>query len=603
MLLTLFDVVVKNFFGSETRIKPGFLEITLKLSKLWGILAYMTTTKKMMGIYCRISRLKEDGKDKSIHDQKQLGIELANKLGYDYSLYIDEGLSAASDNIEDRPEFKRFMDDMAQDTFHAIFGYDQSRFERNPMVRNVFVATVREHVKEYYTEIDGLVDLHDPQVEFISNIMSAINQYQVTMTSHKVKSVLKRNAREGRAQGLPPYGYSTDENGFIVVDEEEGSVIRRIFDLTLKGHGTRVIANKLNDDNILTRYAKHGEGVIKIKNRYTEEIVLKDKKEIKWSPNTIRTILRNSWFIGERNYKGEVLKVPSIVSEKDWGLVQDLLDNRTNKSKQTYEYLLKGKLRCAKCGRNYYGRTRKDKSDHTYICSSRRTTGGNCGNRGINIDRLEELVWYRIINSPLFLKALKRDFNFSGDKKNDNSEKLETVNKALKAVEERRKRIVTAYSNGVLEESDLQGQLVEITTEKARLEGEIEVIESKQVITNISGEMISQYEDFQMRLNHFRDNLTFEERREIIHLFVKNIKIDYDDEVGGYHLDIDYLIHPSEFDKDYPEDYGNGDHKLMPKRELTTPFSSYTPDTVWCGLRKGLSVTRPVLLVSIPATE
>lgn len=540
----------------------------------------MKTTKGLLGIYCRISRLKEEGKDKSIHDQKQLGIELANKLGYDYTLYIDEGLSAASDNIEDRPEFKRFMDDMEGDKFHAIFAIDQSRFERNPLVHHVFVATVREHVKEYYTDVDGLLDLNDPQTVLMSDMVSVFNKYHVTLTKHKVKSVLKRNAREGKTQGLPPYGYTTDDNGYIIVDEEESNVIQRIFEMTLKGYGTRSISNKLNDDKILTRYAKYGEGTIKIKNKYTEQIRLVQKKDVKWSPNTIRGILRNSWLIGERKYVDEVLEVPSIVSKKDWDKVQDLLNNRTNKSKQAYEYLLKGKLRCARCERNYYGRTRKDKSDHAYICSSKRLTGGNCGNRGINIDRLEDLVWYRIINSPLFLKALKRDFNFEGSQKNDYSEKLESLNEALKVVEERRKRIVTAYSNGVLEEEDLQLQLSEITSERKRLEEEIKLYQSKQEVVSISADTITQYENFQKRLNHFRDNLTFDEKREIVNLFIENISIDYDDEVKGYNLDIEYKIHPSEFDNIYPEENGYSENALMERKEPTAHLGSYTSDTV-----------------------
>ena len=61
-----------------------------------------------LGIYCRISKVK-DGNDLSIPDQKQKGIKKAKELGLPYELYIDEGISGASDKIEDRPEFARFI--------------------------------------------------------------------------------------------------------------------------------------------------------------------------------------------------------------------------------------------------------------------------------------------------------------------------------------------------------------------------------------------------------------------------------------------------------------------------------------------------------------
>ena len=81
-----------------------------------------------LGIYCRISRAK-DGNDLSIPDQKQKGIKKAKELGLPYELYIDEGISGASDTIEDRPQFARFIADISNGTLSAVYAYDQSRFD------------------------------------------------------------------------------------------------------------------------------------------------------------------------------------------------------------------------------------------------------------------------------------------------------------------------------------------------------------------------------------------------------------------------------------------------------------------------------------------
>ncbi len=569
------------------------------MSPVPGSFVFMKNSTKTIGIYCRISRLKGEGKDKSINDQKLLGIAQADKLGYHYELYIDEGLSAASDDINDRPEFKRLLDDMKEGKLHAIYAYDQSRFERNPQIHHVFVGTVKEHIKEYYTEIDGLVDLNDPQVVLMANMVSIFNQYHVTMTKHKVKSVLNRNAREGKAHGIIAYGYSKDKSGYLIIDDEESKVVQRIYDLSLKGFGTRAIANQLNQDGVPTRYNKIGIGVITVKNKYTGVPNSIPKASVKWAQNTIRTILRNPWYKGERVYKGEPIRVPAIISQQKWDKVQENLPKRTNSSTVKYDYLMKGKLRCGRCGRNYYGRSRKDKSDHVYMCSSRRIKDGNCGNRGINIDKLDEFIWYRIINSSLFLKVLKRDFSFNENKGRTIEIKIVQKKNEIAKMDQVRKRLITAYSNGVFEEEDLQKQLGELTAQRNKIYADLEILESQMKAFKHSTEILSSYHGFQQKLTHFRENLTFEEKQSIVDMFIENVVIAYNDDLKGYDLDITYVIHPSEFDKEYPEDYGNAKLCFM---ERSSTKSNITSEMVWCGFRKGLLTTRPASLPILPAT-
>src|ERR1035437_3865066 len=115
-----------------------------------------------LGIYCRISRAK-DGNDLSIPDQKQKGIKKAKELGLPFDLYVDEGKSGASDKIEDRPEFERFIADVMNGKLSAVYAYDQSRFERNPKVRFAINEIFKKNNVDYYTELDGMVDLNDPQ--------------------------------------------------------------------------------------------------------------------------------------------------------------------------------------------------------------------------------------------------------------------------------------------------------------------------------------------------------------------------------------------------------------------------------------------------------
>ena len=80
----------------------------------------------MLGIYCRISRLKEEGKDRSIDDQQKTGIEFAEKNNLEYKVYIDEGLSGTKP-VNERPALSEMLDGIADGLITSVFVYDQSR--------------------------------------------------------------------------------------------------------------------------------------------------------------------------------------------------------------------------------------------------------------------------------------------------------------------------------------------------------------------------------------------------------------------------------------------------------------------------------------------
>jgi DNA invertase Pin-like site-specific DNA recombinase len=88
----------------------------------------------MLGIYCRISRLKEDEKDRSIEDQQKTGIEFAKKSNLAYKIYVDEGISGTKP-VSERPALSNLLDDIAEGLIKSVFVYDQSRLERNPQIR------------------------------------------------------------------------------------------------------------------------------------------------------------------------------------------------------------------------------------------------------------------------------------------------------------------------------------------------------------------------------------------------------------------------------------------------------------------------------------
>ncbi|MFV8376010.1 recombinase family protein [Flavobacterium sp. LB1P71] len=493
-----------------------------------------------LGIYCRISRIK-DGNDLSIADQQQKGMAKADELGIPYELYIDEGLSGASESISDRPEFERFIGDVANNTLSHVFAYDQSRFERNPQIRFVINNLFKKHNVTYITQMNGLVDLHDPQSEFFGDLLSVINKFHVTTTKIKVKSALRLRVKEGKTRGILPYGYTKDDNDFMIVDETEAVIVRRIYQMSLEGIGTRTISETLNNEGVPTRYNTMGSGTVSVKNKYTGIVSTRKKKDVKWAPNTITNIIKNTIYKGDRLYSGIITKLPAIFATEYWDKVNYHLPlNRNNTGKKVeYRYLLKGLIRCGVCGRNMYGRKREEKHDNHYMCSSKRIKGENCGNRSINIDRIEYFIWQNLFYECGLRDKIKKEFHFDDKEINRLSNNLVLINKSNDSLNTERQRAIDLVIKGIISENDIANNLKDIDNKINT--NNIIINENKQKLFALenSNKIVTKHEnDFET----FNKVTTFERKRNIINDFISNIDILYLADKGEYKIDIDFKI-------------------------------------------------------------
>lgn len=420
----------------------------------------------MLGIYCRISVAKDEGKDRSINDQEQLGIELAEKLNLSYKVYKDEGLSGTLP-IDERPAFSSLIDEVYSGLITKVYVLDQSRLERSPEVRFAVNKVFKENNVELYTD-NGLVQ-NDIESEFAGDLMSVINNFYTKITSKKIKSVLKRNAQEGRRFAILPYGYSADNDKMLVVNEIESLVIKRIFKLSLDGVGTNKIAELLNADNVPTRY-NGMSGTISTKDKYDKRITTREKSSVQWSGNSIRGILNNTIYKGLRKWGKDYYSAPAIFEDNYWNKVNENLKNNRNNSGKVVDhlYLLKGLLRCGKCGRNYYGRTRVSKKDNYYMCSSKRLKHENCGNRSINIEVMDKLIWTMFRGEDKLALLIQEYFknNSSEDVKKDLKSKVISTEVKIKQLDKDKERLLDLILSGAIESGDVKTRMDKIRSEK-----------------------------------------------------------------------------------------------------------------------------------------
>ena len=495
----------------------------------------------MLGIYCRISREKEEGKNVSIPDQKKKGIAMAKELRIDYKIYVDEGISGTLP-VSERPSFSKLLEDIAEDKITHLYAVDQSRIERSPETRIVVNTMLKKKGIRMFTDMEGEIDLHDPQQSMVGDIMSAFNKFFVDITTKKVKSALLFRVEEGKAHSsILPYGYTKDEGGYLIIDEEEAEVVKKIYELSLKGKGQRSIAEWLDDHNIPTRYNKIGKGTMTTKNKYTGEKTITNKKDIKWAGKTVQGIIKNPIYKGERLYRGKTYAVSAIVSKAYWQEVNDnLKKNANSKSGNTpkYDYLLKGVLRCGKCGRNYYGRTRANRKDHFYMCSSKRYKGQSCGQRSINIDVIENIIWTEIFLDPDNVEKIHNEvFKNSNTDKSLLFEDKKIYEGKITDLENRKGKAVEYLLDGKIKPEDIQTKIDSLKNEIEK--NKKQLLETNKQIENIGIEEkeIKDIGDFMANVSSAQ---TFQEKKEILNGLLKNIVLHHKEKDDSWVIELKY---------------------------------------------------------------
>lgn len=491
----------------------------------------------MLGIYCRISQLKE-GTDRSIDDQAKAGISLANKLNVPYILYTDEGLSGTL-NINDRPQLSQLINDIVSGNIDKVYVYDQSRLERSPEARFQLNKIFDEFKIDLYTD-GGLVG-KDIESEFSGDLMSIINSYYVKVTSQKIKRVLKGNAENNRVHSVLPYGFQKGKNNKMIIHIEESEIIKQIFSLSLSGIGTNKIAETLNHQGVPTRYNKIKKGTITHIDKYDGRKTIKRKEDVKWSGNTIRSIIKNTVYKGWKKWGDELYPCPQILDEFYWQKVNDNLSkNRNNSGKKVdHKYLLKGLLRCGKCGRNYYGKRRVDLSDNYYMCSSKRFKSLNCGNRSINIDILDKLIWTKFIGDGYLSKYITEylDSNKNNDHLKIIEEEHNQVEKELSAIKKKKDKSLELVFAGLISDKDIADKMKSLNRQEADL----------LLKLNHLSNQIAQFTESKIfnsgslnELNNVKD-INFNTRREVLHKYIKLINIYWNSD-NTYYIEINFNL-------------------------------------------------------------
>lgn len=409
-------------------------------------------------IYYRISTPAQSERSQ-LEDLKRWAEQEDYSFDPDNEVFGDVG--SGYDPVTEREEFERMKDYVVANDIKNILVWEISRMSRK------LIQTL-QHI-EFFTESkinvvfkkEGLQTLEGGHLhELTIKMLSLMAELEGRLIKDRTQRGRMQSALDGKRINYTflPLGYTVDDKNFIILDESgEVELVREIFAMAVAGMSTPKIAKELNERGELTFMAKQGKGKITRKNGKSYDV--------KWSAKTIQNIIESPRYKGYREFKGETIKTPRIVSDEVWDEANRKLKERIGKKTRVkHNYLLAGKLVCGHC--NYSLRVRrkvkyKDKEIFYYYCDSQVLTGEpKCHTGRFDAPELDRHIYDNLILGIVSMQSRKFD---SSKEKAVMEKRIKYWQVEVDSLKDEQKRNISLFRKRHIEEDEYDKEYSRIT--------------------------------------------------------------------------------------------------------------------------------------------
>lgn len=463
-------------------------QMALQDNVAWHTAIYVriTDNEKKKGLY--------DSIDNQIKILKQYALkkELSN-----VRVFADEHKKGGN---FDRPAFKEMMDKIKSGSINCVLVKDLSRFGREHIEGDYLLEVFfPENNVRLISKLERIDSYTDPKrmnsIEI--PLINLFNEQYLRQVSNSTKASLKIKRKEGKFVGARvPYGYlrSPEDKHQLIVDESTRDIIVNMFNMYLNYMSFNSIAQKLNDDNILTpaQYSKQLKG-------------LEYNPDSKWTAITVRNIITQPILTGDMvqgrtvSYSHKVKKrVPlpkekwtiientheAIIDKETFGIAQSIIRKKsrpTVRKQRTQPSVLSGFLICADC-QSIMQRTtstHKGKKYYHMICSTYKKLGKTaCTNHLVSENKIKDALLEtinKLINVIFDVEKALRD-----NKRNEISKIRTKLKQELNTSMNERKRIAEVkaglysdYKQGVISLDDYKDMRCQFESKQNMLDERI----------------------------------------------------------------------------------------------------------------------------------
>ena len=429
-------------------------------------------------VYARVSTDAQERDGTSLDTQERACLEYAEAAGWRVVECIRD---AASGFSLDRTGIERVRQLLRQGAADIVVAYAVDRLSRNQNHIGVLFSEVEQAGARLECVTEKFEDSAMGRFILAARaFMAEVEREKITERTMRGKAERARSGRIPQGTGKGIYGYSYNrETGHREIDAYQAAVVQRIFERYADTQSYSAVSNELN-----------GAGVPSMSGG-------------RWYPLTIRRVLSNETYTGRffyrrtkrvkgrRNGAGPAKytvekrpeadwilvsgSTPRIISDTLWQRVQEVLHDpdRAKRRPTPRYYPLRGRTRCGVCGSAMVGQTLtvKGHAYRYYRCRHAydKNTGHSCTAKYVPGHALESAVWdevKRVLSDPaVVLRELQRAAT-----QDDDDDGIRHIEKDIKALEEREKRLVRLYSLGHIGEAAISDEAAGLSAQRQMLE-------------------------------------------------------------------------------------------------------------------------------------
>ena len=513
---------------------------------------------RVAAIYARVSSERQR-QEQTIQSQTAALRELAEQrelLVPKEFIFEDDGFSGAS---LQRPALERLRDRAFDGCFEVVLCHAPDRLARRYAYQVVLLEELArggiEVVFAKEPERSG-----SPEDELLRQFQGMIAEYERAQIAERCRRGKLHRARAGAVSVLSnaPYGYryvkkTEHADAFFEIDELEAPIVRDIF----------------------ARYVERHESITRIARSLTEQGVPTRTGTPCWGPSTIWAILRNPAYTGlaaygrrrvtgapakpmrvtrqRRGHSGRSayehvgpehwlrIPVPALISEEQHALAQQLLaqNSRLSPRNTRKPSLLQGILVCRECGHSYYRTSTRSKTGNLhryYRCSGtdgfRRPEGRVCRSRPVRLDEIDELVWAQVLalleNPELIQAEIERRLQ-TLRAEHPASHRRDGLQRDLTRAQNALRRLIDGYQEQLITLEELRARTPELRKREATLRAELDALDAQLHDAETYLKLTETLDAFRARLSANAEQLTIEQRQEIVRLVVREVVLGDDD--------------------------------------------------------------------------
>ena len=295
-----------------------------------------------VAIYIRKSREDDFDKEDTLKRHERLLKEYCNK----YDLFYTEDAIyreiVSGDSISNRPQMQQLLEDVKNNLYDGVVVIELQRLSRgNGIDQEIIKETFKNSGTLIYT-LNKVYDLAngDEIDEDMLELSLFLSRQELKAIKRRMVRGKKQAQREGFYTGSTiPFGYNKERQGkgyVLIPNEKEADLVAYLYN----------------------QYAYENTGIAELCD-YLNDIGVRTRKNMLWTPKLLRKVLKNKINIGYINatangekvqYKG---KHKPLIDDDTFYKVQEKFEDNAPKVKasNTLKNPLASFLRCGECGK------------------------------------------------------------------------------------------------------------------------------------------------------------------------------------------------------------------------------------------------------------